>query len=104
MIDLGTLSGVDTYVTAINDRVGGDLQVAGYAQTSGGYRAWRYNTATGTMQDLGLISGSSGYSDGWDMNNLGAVTGLGTSWLEACGASCSAASMSDVGTLGGNNS
>ncbi len=57
-IDLGTLAGGDTYVTAISDRVGGDLQVAGYAETASGYRAWRYNTATGTMQNLGLISGS----------------------------------------------
>ena len=75
-IDLGTLTGQDTYVTAINDRSGVDIQIAGYAKTSAGDRAWRYDTATGTMQNLGLISGSSGVSRGWDLNNLGNVVGL----------------------------
>lgn len=75
-IDLGSLAGQDTYVTAINDRSEGNIQIAGYAKTSAGDRAWRYDTATGTMQNLGLISGSSGVSRGWDLNNLGNVVGL----------------------------
>ncbi len=75
-VDLGRLAGQDTYVTAINDRSGTSIQIAGYAKTSAGDRAWRYDTATGTMQNLGLISGSSGVSRGWDLNNLGNVVGV----------------------------
>jgi len=103
-IDLESLAGDDTYVTAINDRSGGDIQIAGYAKTSAGDRAWRYDTATGTMQDLGLISGSSGISRGWDLSNLGDVVGLSSAGSNQRAFRFSN-TMVDLGTLGsGKNS
>jgi len=60
-VDLGSLAGRDTYVTAVCDRsTGGDVQVTGYAVAPWGNLGWRYDSATGTMQNLGLISGSKG--------------------------------------------
>ena len=100
-VDLGSLAGEDTYVAAINNRSGGNIQIAGFAKTSAGDRAWRYDTANGTMQNLGLISGSSGVSRGWDLNNLGHVVGLANagSNLRAFRFSDSDG-MTDLGTIG----
>ena len=102
-VDLGTLTGGDTFVTAINDRDGGDIQITGYADTSGGDRAWKYDTATGTMQDLGLLRGSSGFSEGWDINNAGDVAGVSSRYSKVRGFVFSN-NMQDVGTLGGKHS
>jgi uncharacterized membrane protein len=85
---------------------GESIQIAGYAKTSAGDRAWRYNTATGTMQNLGLISGSSGVSRGWDLNNLGNVVGVANagSNLRAFRFGVSGG-MTDLGAIGtGKNS
>jgi len=102
-VDLGTLAGSDTYVTAITNRSAGNFQISGYAVTSGGYRAWRYNTVTHTMQNLGLISGSSGFSQGWDINNSGVEIGSASAGSNQHAFSRTlSGSMVDLGTLGGS--
>jgi len=108
LVDLGILAGDDTLVSAINDRVGGDIQVAGYAHTPDGDRAWLYDTATGVMQDLGVINAKRGglASRGLDLNNLGQVVGWATAARnkEHAFLYTGGAGMQDLGTLGGNDS
>lgn len=107
--DLGQLSsGYSTQANAISDRsLLQNVFVAGTAGTANGERAWRYDTTTGSMVNLGTLKTTSGTprSKGFDMNKEGDVTGWSTSGrnTHAFVASPSAA-MFDLGTLGGTSS
>ena len=81
------------------------MQVSGYASTTSGDRAWRYNTATGVMQNLGLISGGSGASRAWDINDAGTAAGHASAGTKTHAFTRTlSGGMVDLGTLGGNNS
>jgi len=103
--DLGTLAGARTLPMAINDRIGGDVQVAGYGDIDGSARAWRYDTATGQMLNLGVLKGN-GQSRGLDLNNLGQVTGWSTAGRQQDHAFIysDGAGMQDLGTLSADDS
>jgi len=105
-VDLGMLAGQDTYATSITPRgAGGHVQISGYAKTSSGERGWRFNTATGVMQNLGLISGGSGSSKAWDITTGGLVTGSASAGTkQKAYLRTLTGNMTDLGTLGGNQS
>ena len=81
-VDLGTLAGDETQAWGItNSDANGDVQLAGYANTADGDRAWRYDTATGVMEDLGTFfqhNRFSSESQGCDINEAGQVAGWTT--------------------------
>ena len=68
MTDLGTMGGLDSCGTAINN----SGQITGYSFTSdGNSRAFLYSN--GVMKDIGTLGGSA--SQGDSINNKGQVTG-----------------------------
>ena len=83
VFDLGTLAGKRVQGWAVNDRDGdGMLQVAGWADTNDGRRAWRWTGNThgeGVMKDLGHFEVAKKRVprvEAYDMNNLGQVVGF----------------------------
>lgn len=70
--DLGTLGGTESYALAINDAG----QIAGFSRLPGDeiLHAFLWSTRSGLI-DLGLSS-TSGYSEGFGLNNRAEVTGL----------------------------
>jgi probable HAF family extracellular repeat protein len=117
MVNLGALGGLDDSVRASRARaINNSGDVVGWSDTppagSGrkpllhGYdHAFLYSYSTGEMADLGTLSGESGYSYAYDLNDFGEVAGYsftGTAthaffWDEFSG-------LTDLGTLGGLNS
>jgi probable HAF family extracellular repeat protein len=69
MLDLGTLGGTSGQGYAINEAG----QIVGYAQNASGVNHPFLYTG-GTMQDLGLLSGTIA-GEGWDINANGWVVG-----------------------------
>lgn len=108
--DLGQLSsGYSTQANAISDRSSLLQKVfaAGTAGTANGDRAWRYDTTTGSMVNLGTLKTTSGIprSQGFDMNNAGDVTGGSISGRNSRAfVAAPSTSMLDLGTLGGTSS
>ena len=101
MTDLGTLAGIDSYATVINNAG----QVAGYAAASSAYNyhGFVWTKALG-MVDLGTLGGPG--SGVWAINASGQIAGVSDvpsgyqhalSWTRATG-------MIDLGTLGGPSS
>lgn len=97
---LGTLGGLDSYATGINDQ----NQVTGLAVTGLGFGHAFLNTA-GVMTDLGVLAGGS-WSSGYAVNASGQVAGYGDTsggafrgflWKSGKG-------FTQLGTLGGQNS
>src|SRR5262249_30189088 len=66
MHDIGTLGGVTTAGTAIND----SDQVVGWSFTATGTHAFFYN---GTMHDIGTLGGPNSFAQ--DINNNGVIVG-----------------------------
>ncbi len=102
VVDLNNLSGVNwSKGYGIND----SGWVAGTANMGSGSHAFFYNGST--ITDLGNFSGISGTSEGRGINSTGQVTGWGTSdsskgYFHAF--RHDGGKMTDLGTLGGNNS
>jgi probable HAF family extracellular repeat protein len=98
MQDLGTLGGLDSGASAVNED--GSV-VVGYAHdTAGEYRAMRWTAATG-MQDLGTLGGAA--SGALDVSSDGSVV-VGSSEAELSLSRAfrwtAATGMTDLGTLG----
>src|SRR6185369_7866059 len=98
ILDLGTLGGSSSYVSAINDRG----QVVGYSETSSG-ETHAFLWKKGTMTDLGTLGG--GASEAADINKFGQVVGWSTlASGERHAFLWEKGRMTDLGTLSGNDS
>lgn len=113
LLDLGTLAGEGTFAWAVNDRDGGGtLQVAGWARTIDGERAWRWTgniLGDGAMNDLGILKETKNRVprvEGYDMNNLGQMVGFSSVSRSADHAFrySNGVGMEDLGTLSGDDS
>lgn len=91
-LDLGTLGGATSTAVAVN-KIG---QVTGTADTSTTGHAYLYSKK---MQDLGALS--QDYSQGYSLNNLGVVVGIGYTATGEIHPFLRDNKMHDLGTLGG---
>src|SRR5690242_14893014 len=98
ILDLGTLGGSNSYVSAINDRG----QVVGYSETSSG-ETHAFLWKKGAMTDLGTLGG--GTSQAADINKFGQVVGWSTLVSgERHAFLWDKGRMTDLGTLSGSDS
>jgi probable HAF family extracellular repeat protein len=108
MIDLGTLGGLSSFATGINDAdqvVGYSFRaVAGYTWTAGIAATHAFLYSNGRMADLGTLGGPTSSAAG--INALGQVTGTSYTAVNSTQHAFlySGGKMIDLGTLGGTNS
>ena len=102
LTDLGTLGGINSYGLGVND----SGQVTGYSYTMNGHQDAFLFTG-GTLTDIGVLNSVS-FSEGESVNSSGQVAGdfqdssNGAQHAFVTGANGSG--LTDLGTLGGNNS